>query len=188
MPLTLSTTSRLYGFAYQATVQGRAPGGTVALGAGMDGWRLAQSVLSGDGPSPVVLTETVNGTSTDYSFPIASVGVPARTLSISGSTQAASVGSTVVFAPTISGGTAPYGLRALGMLPDGRYVDGLTVAGRYTSAGSYRYVLEVSDANGDTARLAVSVTVADGNVLLSAINGATLTSAIDGSVLLSVRN
>jgi len=84
-------------------------------------------------------------------------------LAMTGSPAAASVGSSDTFTPAISGGTGPYTLSlASGTLPPGRTVNGSakTVTGTYTTAGSYSYVLRVTDNVGATANLTVNMTVA----------------------------
>lgn len=85
-------------------------------------------------------------------------------LTISGSPGAGTVGTSPSFAPTISGGTAPYTLSLLsGTLPPGRTVNGSarTVTGTYTTAGTYSYVLRATDSANPalTADLTVNLTV-----------------------------
>lgn len=105
-------------------------------------------------------------------------------LSVSGSPGNRSVGDSAAFAPTISGGVAPYTVSLLsGTLPPGRTLANNTITGTYTTAGSYSYTLRVTDSANPaaTADLAVTQTIAAASTLKTAkVNIGANTSTADG--------
>ncbi|UAK23682.1 hypothetical protein [Sphingomonas nostoxanthinifaciens] len=84
----------------------------------------------------------------------------AAALAIAGAAGSPVVGGNAALTPVISGGTGPYALtKQSGALPGGRSIAGLSVTGTYTAAGTFNYVLRVTDSKGATADLAVTEVV-----------------------------
>ncbi|UAK25873.1 putative Ig domain-containing protein [Sphingomonas nostoxanthinifaciens] len=83
-----------------------------------------------------------------------------QTITVTGSSMSPVVGGNAAFTLSVAGGTAPYGLTLLsGTMPPGRNLSGLSEVGTYTTAGTYSYVLRVTDAAGKTGDLAVTAVV-----------------------------
>ena len=166
MALTLSNSIFLSGTAFNATVEGAAADSTLALTTNPGGrWSLGGRLLVCSNPQagdmPAVTETLAGGGSTAYPFTISVRNAPSS-LRVSGSPVAASVGTSLEFAPTITGGVPPYSVQVIGRLPAGRSLSGTTIVGTYLSTGPNVYALQVGDATGAAARLTVSENVRQG--------------------------
>jgi hypothetical protein len=131
----------------------------VIAGDATSGWKVVTGLSALSAGSATLTVAATGATPATITLTITAVGTA---LSITGTPPAGTVGSNPTFTPTVSGGTAPYTLSLLsGTLPPGRVINGSagTVTGAYTTAGSYSYVLRVTDSVGGTADLPVTITV-----------------------------
>src|SRR5207302_10748827 len=107
--------------------------------------------------STVQQTATANGPTIRISAP-----TPTLVISASATPQSASVGQTVTFSGTASGGTSPYTFTW--QFGDTMLAQGQSVTHAYASTGSYTVVLSVSDSSATTqigqATLTETVTAA----------------------------
>lgn len=166
--LSVSPVTGTVGVSFNATITGKTVGSTLTLtGAGSAGLSVSNSTITGTPTTAggINIIETLTGATNSPRTSAGTVAIaaaPAGPLAISGSPAPAVVGNNDTFTPTISGGTSPYTLSlASGTLPPGRTVNGSarTVSGTYTTAGTYNYVLRVTDANSATATLSISTVV-----------------------------
>ena len=98
-------------------------------------------------------------TNSQQSLTVASPPPPALTASFTYTPSNPNVGQTVSFAGSASGGTQPYSYSWT--FGDGGTASGRSVTHSYQAAGSYNVVLTVTDAPGQTANSAQTVTVSN---------------------------
>jgi uncharacterized repeat protein (TIGR01451 family) len=128
-------------------------------------------VLSGTPPPTAVGSSTFTVVVTDVNGATASesttVTVVAGPVLATVSPPGGEVGAAYSYAPSATGGTAPYTWSTTGTLPAGVTINSTTgvLSGVPTTAGTYNFSVVVTDANGQTATQATSISVVAGPVL-----------------------
>ncbi len=89
----------------------------------------------------------------------AAPGCTGAPVSLSGGSYTCDLGTTCSFAPSLSGGQAPYKWSYSGTLPPGMSFSSGTVSGTISGSGSYPYTVTVTDCAGNSASASMEIYV-----------------------------
>ena len=169
-PATLVITGILpngtVGAAYSATIGawgGTTPYSCSITGTLPAGLRLNGCTVSGTpttaGSSPIVVKVTDSGSPTQNASQNETIVINPAPLTITGTLPNGTVGSSYSATITASGGTQPYSCSITGTLPSGLILNGCTISGTPTTAGSTTITVTVTDSGSPQQTASQSETI-----------------------------
>jgi hypothetical protein len=135
---------------YTCTITGSVPPGLTANGCTLSGTPTTQ------GPFAVTVKATDSGNPSQNVTSNETITIAPATLTITGTLPNGTVGTAYTANITASDGTPPYSCSITGTLPAGLTLNGCTVSGTPTTAGSSTVTVKVSDSGTPTAQNATS--------------------------------